>query len=208
MNAPTARATTHAWIGQHAGPGRNAFLASNALRSEIRIRPVDIRAGPLRMRGMHSIVVSIETTEGTYSVGCLAPNPQNREPQRPLLAERYESATKIPPTVLPLAVAGIEVEHDVVEQEGDGGETEEVLSPAPARFHVFTVPLPGSQYHEQKIGLIATIEAEQVLRWYLAAPIDEVREAIREALTPEEEPEPMPEEQEQNVTEQSAATSG
>lgn len=166
---------------------------------------------------MSEMILSLDTPEGTYQLGCLVPNPNNTEPQPALPVERFQTRdgsvnlNQLPKTVRQLVVMAItEGTNDLGPVAMD--ETPQVpteigapaaASPAPDPddftpstdyYRVLTLPIAGSEYARAQLGIAIELgnTPDVVRRVYKGAPAKDIAEEIEAVLNPDSEQEPQP----------------
>lgn len=140
---------------------------------------------------MSDTILSIDTPEGTYQLNCLVPSPYNKEPVMPLSSEvtektsngqtakRFKYVEQVPRTHRPLVIAAI---TPVFESEDDDDE-------GPSYFNVLCMPLPGSQYEQERMAVRIKIYPDQILRIYEGGSFQDITEEISFVLEPPAEEE-------------------
>jgi len=138
----------------------------------------------------NAVIVSLETAEGTYQLGCLIPSPHNTSPQHPVGATKYagHKSRQLPATLKPYVVSAL-VAITSADYDDEGNE---IVGLEIEMYQAICLPLQGSAAEADGAGLIVDLPPPQVKRVYRSVSIDEAAREIREVLAPPEpEPEPI-----------------
>ena len=154
-----------------------------------------------------AIILSIDLPEGTYQIGCFAPNPHNKEPQSAVSANsrNYPDARSIPRTLKPLVVHAIQAIAPQAEDDDEEPEPPPELLPGqlatpeqpavereepdeePTMYRVFMDPYPGSAYELDGMGIMMDRAVEEVLAVYIALPSSVISELANMVLGNDEQ---------------------
>ena len=133
---------------------------------------------------MSGTVLTLETLEGIYKIGCLVP--QNRNNSELLPPYRVERCMRQDGSVN-LAAIPKGYEHLLIGAIAEDFFDPEDESDMPDFYRVLSTPLAGSVHEKDGVGLIIKVAQEKALRVYHSAPVDEVVEEIQLTLSPPEE---------------------